>query len=93
MVNINFTDGASYFGYGPGVNATNLTSSDIAKANARSRPQPKATQGDAGKIPDTRSGRGNGGVTSPNYSSWIREELRKAVFERRIKSEKAVARM
>ena len=93
MVNINFTDGASSFGYGPGVNAANLTSSDIANANARSRPRTRATQGDAGLNPDTRSGRASRGVTGPNYPNWTREELRKAVFDRGIKSEKAVSRM
>lgn len=88
-----FTDRATYIGYASGVNAANLTSQDIANANARLRPLLKATQGDAGKVSTTRSARGNWDATLPNYPSWTREELRKAIVERRIKSGKAVARM
>lgn len=78
-----FTDRATYIGYGPGVNAANLTMQDIANANARLRPLASTT----------RSARSNWDDTLPNYSSWTREELRKATVERRIKSGKAVDRM
>lgn len=83
-----FTDRPTYIGYAPGVNAANLTMQDIANANARLRPLLDATQGSS-----TRSARSNWDDTLPNYSSWTREELRKAIVERRIKSEKAAARM
>ena len=93
MVNFSFSNDASSFGYGPGVNAANLTSSDIANANARFRPRPRATRGDAAQIPDTRSGHCIAGVTGPDYSGWTKKELCKAVSGRRLKSEKGAARM
>lgn len=83
-----FTNGPTYFGYAPGVNAANLTMQDIANANARLRPLLNATQGST-----SRSARANWDDTMPNYSSWTSEELRKAIVERRIKSGKAAARM
>ena len=103
MCNINFLQGPSYYGYAPGVNAANLTSKDIAKANARIESQRqrriqhdslKAIQGDTFAKSATNSAVGDGGVsTMSKYSSWTRKELRKAIVERRIKSENAVARM
>jgi hypothetical protein len=93
MVNFSFSADASSFGYGPGVNAANLTSSDIANANARFRPQPRATRGNAAQIPDTRSGHCIAGGTGPDYSGWTKKELCKAVSGRRLKSEKGAARM
>ena len=103
MCNINFLQGPSYYGYGPGVNAANLTSKDIAKANARIKPQRQrriqhgsleATQGDTVHKSATNSAAGDGAVSIVSkYSSWTRRELRKAIVGRRIKSENAVARM
>lgn len=103
MCNINFLQGPSYYGYGPGVNAANLTSKDIAKANARIKPQRqrriqhgslKVTRGDTLDKSSTNSAVGDGCLsTVPKYSSWTRKELRKAILGRRIKSENAVARM
>ena len=93
MCNINFLLPGSYFVYGPGVNATNLTSKDIAKANAKLRPQLKATQGDAGKDSAFESACGGGSDTLSQYSSWTRKELCNAIVERRIKSGKAAAKM
>jgi len=103
MCNINFLQGPSYYGYGQGVNAANLTSRDIAKANARIKPQRqrriqygslKVTRGDTVDKSATDSAASDGGVsTVSKYSSWTRKELRKAIVGRRIKSENAVARM
>jgi hypothetical protein len=93
MCFLKFDLGASSFVYAPGVNAANLTSKDIAKANAKLRPQLKATQGDAGKNSASKSARGDGGATLSQYSGWTRTELCKVIVDRRIKSGKAVARM
>ena len=82
---------ASYYGYGQGVNAANLTSKDIAKANAKLRPQLKATPGE--KNSTSKSTCGVSGATQSQYFSWTRTELCKAIVDRRIKSGKAVARM
>ena len=108
MCFISFQQGPSYYGYGPGVNAANLTSNDIAKANARLEPQRqrriedgllKATQGDAKTNTASKSARGDGvnegdgAVSVSKYSSWTGKELRKAIVDRRIKSKKRVAKM
>ena len=103
MCNINFLQGLSYYGYGPGVNAANLTSKDIAKANARIKPQRQrhiqhgslnSTRGDTVNKSATDSAASDGGVsTVSKYSRWTRKELRKAVVGRRTKSANAVARM
>lgn len=103
MCNINFLQGPSYYGYGPGVNAANLTSRDIAKANARIKPQrqrsiqhgsPKATRVNTVHKSATNSEVGDvGASTVSKYSGWTRNELRKAIVGRRIKSENAVTRM
>jgi hypothetical protein len=99
MCHINFDNGTSYYGYGPGVNAANLTSLDIANANAKLKPQRqqriqdgslKAVQGDNKLDAASKSACD---VAMTKYSSWTRKELCKAVVERRIKSRKTVARM
>ena len=84
---------ASYYGYGQGVNAANLTGKDIAKANAKLRPQLKATQGGAEKNSASKSACSGGSATQSQYSSWTRTELCKAIVDRRIRSGKAIARM
>ena len=93
MCHFSFDLGTSSFVYGPGVNAVNLTSKDIAKANAKLRPQLKATQGGAEKNSTSKSAFGDGGAALSQYSGWTRKELCKAIVERRVKSGKAVARM
>lgn len=100
MCNINFLQGPSYYGYGPGVNAANLTGKDIAKANARIKPQRqrriqhgslKITRGDTVDKSSTNSAVGNGCLST--VSNCTRKELRKTILGRRIKSDNAVARM
>jgi hypothetical protein len=93
MCSFSFDLSTSSFVYAPDVNAANLTSKDIANANAKLRPQLKATQGDAGKNSTAQLACGVSGATLSQYSSWTRKELCKAVVDRRIKSGKAVARM
>ena len=95
---LTFGQGPSYYAYGPGVNASNLTSKDIAIANARLAPQRqhrilggslKPTQGGV-RRPAPKPARG---IDTLRYLSWTEKELSKAVVARRIKSEKAVAEM
>ena len=83
---IDIEKSAGYYGYGPGVNASNLTRQDIAEANARLYPQCQQRSHD-GSLKVTQ------GDTMSKYLNWTRKELRKAIVERRIKSGKAVARM
>ena len=91
--------GASYYGYGPGVNAANLTGQDIAKANARIKPQRQQSIWDGslkGFRNDTKMSTACEpacGVIMSKYFSWTRKELSKAIVDNRIKSGKAVAKM
>jgi hypothetical protein len=95
---LTFGQGPSYYTYGPGVNASNLTSKDIAIANARLTPRRqqrmqggsvKAMQGGV-RRPAPKPARG---INTLRYLSWTEKDLSKAVVARRLKSEKAVAEM
>jgi hypothetical protein len=98
MPSFTFQQNAGYYTYGPGVNAFNLTSKDIANANARLAPQRQQRIQD-GSLKDMRGDTGRSasdsarGVTMSKYLSWTEKELSKAVLARRIKSKRAVAEM
>lgn len=95
---LTFKQDASCYGYGPGVNASNLTSHDIASANARLAPQRQRRLQD-GSLKTTRDDARHHAPKStrralmPKYLSWTERELAKAVVARRIKSGKEVAEM